>query len=153
MPNWIFRLSGFSRLFTWPNFIQLIMLCFYLHYFYIQYRYSPKIICSYWFITIFFYLLKRIGNISNYYVFGSFIFFLSSKKIYVFNCYVIYLFFILKCFKKDFYLQLRFLQFFYLFYALSYSSLYVAQKNYLIFQFHLKIYHNYLNIVQRILSL
>ena len=112
MPNWIFRLSGFSRLFTWPNFIQLIMLCFYLHYFYIQYRYSPKIICSYWFITIFFYLLKRIGNISNYYVFGSFIFFLSSKKIYVFNCYVIYLFFILKCFKKDFYLQLRFLPFF-----------------------------------------
>ena len=52
---------------------------------------TSKIIYSYWFIITFFFILKKIPNICNRFIFDWFIFFFQSNKIsYIFNCCVIY---------------------------------------------------------------
>ena len=42
---------------------------------------TPKITYSYWFVIIFFFMFKKVLNISYYSVFNCFIFFFQSKKI------------------------------------------------------------------------
>ena len=51
---------------------------------------TPKIAYSYLFIILFFFMLKKILNISKYSIFNCFSFFFFSKQIsYIFDCSVI----------------------------------------------------------------
>ena len=53
---------------------------------------TQKITYSYWFTIIFFFVLKKVPNMSNYSSFNWFIFFFQPKKIsYIFNSGNIYL--------------------------------------------------------------
>ena len=67
------------------------MFYFYHRYLGIQHNYTSKISYSFRFILIFFYMLKKISNISNYSIFKCFVFFFQSKKVsLIFNCGFIY---------------------------------------------------------------
>ena len=89
--NWIFHVSKFLRLLMMSFKHDLILL-----------RYSSTdSFFSYWFIIIFFLMLKKIFNISKYSIFNYFSFFFSSKTIsQILNCSVIYFFFFKKKKKK-----------------------------------------------------
>ena len=56
-----------------------LIVFYYRLYFYIQYD-TPKTTYTNWFIIIFFFMLKKNPNISNYSVFNSFISFYSTKR-------------------------------------------------------------------------
>ena len=96
---------------------------------------NPKITYSYWFIIIFFFMLKKVPNISNYSIVSCFILFFQSEKIfYIFNCGVMYFFFQSKniscfdCSALYFFFLFFFFFFFYIFnnvafYFLSFSCL------------------------------
>ena len=90
--NWIFHVSKFLRLLMMSFKHGLILL-----------RYSSTdSFFSYWFIIIFFLMLKKIFNISKYSIFNYFSFFFSSKTIsHILNCSVIYFFFLKKKKKKS----------------------------------------------------
>ena len=90
--NWIFHVSKFLRLLMMSFKHGLILL-----------RYSSTdSFFSYWFIIIFFLMLKKIFNISKYSIFNYFSFFFSSKTIsHILNCSVIQFFFLKKKKKKS----------------------------------------------------
>ena len=54
---------------------------------------APEITYSCWFVIIFIFMVKKVPNISNYFVFDFILFFQSKKVSFFFNCSVIYLFF------------------------------------------------------------
>ena len=59
---------------------------------------APKT-APYWFIIIFFFLIKKVLNIPNYSAIDCFIFFFQPKKMsYIFNCIFIYFFLYLEIF-------------------------------------------------------
>ena len=107
-----------------------VFLVFYHRYFHIQCSCIPNIIYSYWFIILlFFIMLKKISNISNYSVFNCFIFFFSLKRFLISLIAVSFVsfcsFFNLKRFLTS---LIMLVLCFYLLQALDVSSLYVLKK-------------------------
>ena len=92
---WIFHVPDFLRLFMVPFKYGVILLRYSSTnsiLFFITFAFvfdtiiTPKIIYSFWFIIIFsfFFILKKILNISMYYIFNSFNSFFSIKRFFIF---------------------------------------------------------------------
>ena len=87
---------------------------------------TPKITYSYWFRTIFFFMIKKVPNIFNYFIFNCCIFFFSLKRFLISLIVASSIsFFTLKWFFK--YLIMLF-YIFYLSQAMNFLSLYVVKK-------------------------
>ena len=76
------------------------------------------------FVTIFFFMLKKVPNISNYSVFDCFVFFFNLKRFLISLIAVSSI----TLFSLKIFLTLLCLYFFYLFKALNFSSLYILKK-------------------------
>ena len=85
--NWIFHVSDFLGIFIiFFNFIKILFKWWWLNSIKVTFiNYYSKNYLIYWFITIFFLMLKKVPNISNYSVLiAFFLFFFSLKTFFTF---------------------------------------------------------------------